>query len=194
MRFLQPENEDFPDFFLYFLRMGAMFNAFPADCGGSLIRNAVGRQMRCSRLKKTFFDGFRLEKPGMNAGQCRGGKKLLFKEKMAAAAGVEPATCSLGESRSIQLSYATAFRVLFQSWKIYYNPVFAKIKRKKRRNRSFARSGRMERKSRSMRKYAAAGKRPYFCERETSPSESDMRHLSGYFKPTRQRLNVFEKE
>ena len=28
---------------------------------------------------------------------------------MAAAAGVEPATCSLGESRSIQLSYATAF-------------------------------------------------------------------------------------
>ena len=27
---------------------------------------------------------------------------------MAAAAGVEPATCSLGESRSIQLSYATA--------------------------------------------------------------------------------------
>ena len=28
--------------------------------------------------------------------------------KMAAAAGVEPATCSLGESRSIQLSYATA--------------------------------------------------------------------------------------
>ena len=31
---------------------------------------------------------------------------------MAAAAGVEPATCSLGESRSIQLSYATA-RVFF---------------------------------------------------------------------------------
>ena len=30
---------------------------------------------------------------------------------MAAAAGVEPATCSLGESRSIQLSYATAFRI-----------------------------------------------------------------------------------
>ena len=29
------------------------------------------------------------------------------KIKMAAAAGVEPATCSLGESRSIQLSYAT---------------------------------------------------------------------------------------
>ena len=28
---------------------------------------------------------------------------------MAAAAGVEPATCSLGESRSIQLSYATSF-------------------------------------------------------------------------------------
>ena len=28
---------------------------------------------------------------------------------MAAAAGVEPATCSLGESRSIQLSYAIAF-------------------------------------------------------------------------------------
>ena len=30
---------------------------------------------------------------------------------MAAAAGVEPATCSLGESRSIQLSYATSFRI-----------------------------------------------------------------------------------
>ena len=30
---------------------------------------------------------------------------------MAAAAGVEPATCSLGESRSIQLSYATASSV-----------------------------------------------------------------------------------
>ena len=28
--------------------------------------------------------------------------------KLAAAAGVEPATCSLGESRSIQLSYVTA--------------------------------------------------------------------------------------
>ena len=32
--------------------------------------------------------------------------------KMAAAAGVEPATCSLGESRSIQLSYATASSVV----------------------------------------------------------------------------------
>ena len=31
---------------------------------------------------------------------------------MAAAAGVEPATCSLGESRSIQLSYATALCVV----------------------------------------------------------------------------------
>ena len=50
---------------------------------------------------------------------------------MAAAAGVEPATCSLGESRSIQLSYATVFCVPFQSRKIYYNPVFAKIKRKR---------------------------------------------------------------
>ena len=28
---------------------------------------------------------------------------------MAVAAGIEPTTCSLGESRSIQLSYATAF-------------------------------------------------------------------------------------
>ena len=28
--------------------------------------------------------------------------------KMAVAAGIEPTTCSLGESRSIQLSYATA--------------------------------------------------------------------------------------
>ena len=27
---------------------------------------------------------------------------------MAVAAGIEPTTCSLGESRSIQLSYATA--------------------------------------------------------------------------------------
>ena len=31
-----------------------------------------------------------------------------LRSKMAAAAGVEPETCSLGESRSIQLSYATA--------------------------------------------------------------------------------------
>ena len=42
-------------------------------------------------------------------------KSTLFElkthKKMAAAAGVEPATCSLGESRSIQLSYATAFRI-----------------------------------------------------------------------------------
>ena len=34
---------------------------------------------------------------------------------MAAAAGVEPATCSLGESRSIQLSYATAFCIFLES-------------------------------------------------------------------------------
>ena len=34
--------------------------------------------------------------------------ELNLAKKMAAAAGVEPATCSLGESRSIQLSYATA--------------------------------------------------------------------------------------
>ena len=33
---------------------------------------------------------------------------------MAAAAGVEPATCSLGESRSIQLSYATACFVVLR--------------------------------------------------------------------------------
>ena len=30
---------------------------------------------------------------------------------MAAAGGFEPPACSLGESRSIQLSYATAFRI-----------------------------------------------------------------------------------
>ena len=41
-------------------------------------------------------------------------KQLKIKtQKMAAAAGVEPATCSLGESRSIQLSYATAYDPLF---------------------------------------------------------------------------------
>ena len=32
--------------------------------------------------------------------------------KMAVAAGIEPTTCSLGESRSIQLSYATASEFL----------------------------------------------------------------------------------
>ena len=62
---------------------------------------------------------------------------------MAAAAGVEPATCSLGESRSIQLSYATASQVEndlqtepvrrfrggpVRKSDIYYSPVSAKFK------------------------------------------------------------------
>ena len=41
--------------------------------------------------------------------------ELNLAKKMAAAAGVEPATCSLGESRSIQLSYATAFRISLET-------------------------------------------------------------------------------
>ena len=43
---------------------------------------------------------------------------------MAVAAGIEPTTCSLGESRSIQLSYATASVSLQKNIWIGERPIF----------------------------------------------------------------------
>ena len=51
-------------------------------------RKTIKMQVLSISIKSTFFE-------------------LNLAKKLAAAAGVEPATCSLGESRSIQLSYAT---------------------------------------------------------------------------------------
>ena len=53
-------------------------------------RKTVKKQVLSFSIKSTLFE-------------------LKTHKKMAVAAGIEPTTCSLGESRSIQLSYATAF-------------------------------------------------------------------------------------